>query len=73
MPSIFYIIYIFLKGAKAMATAKKTLKVEVTSDNYEGNKSYEIPGFTQSQIDGIKKFLYEVGYVGVRSIRVVEA
>ena len=55
-----------------MATAKKTLKVEVTSDNYDGIKSYEIPGFTQSQIDGIKKFLYEVGYVGVRNIRVVE-
>ena len=56
-----------------MATQKKTLTVEVTSDNFEGIKSYEIPGFTQSQIDGIKKFLYEVGYVGVRNIRIVEA
>ena len=56
-----------------MATAqKKTLTVEVTSDNYDGIKTFEVPGFTQSQIDGIKKFLYEVGYVGVRSIRVVE-
>lgn len=55
-----------------MATAKKTLTVEVTSDDYDGIKTYEIPGFTQSQIDGIKKFLYEVGYVGVRNIRVVE-
>ena len=55
-----------------MATAKKTLKVEVTSDNYDGIKTYELTGFTQSQIDGIKKFLYEVGYVGVRNIRVVE-
>lgn len=54
------------------AAQMKTLTVEVTSDNFEGIKSYEIPGFTQSQIDGIKKFLYEVGYVGVRNIRVVE-
>lgn len=55
-----------------MATQKKTLTVEVTSDDYDGIKTYELPDFTQSQIDGIKKFLYEVGYVGVRNIRVVE-
>lgn len=55
-----------------MATQKKNLKVEVTSDNFDGIKTYELTGFTQSQIDGIKKFLYEVGYVGVRNIRVVE-
>lgn len=55
-----------------MAAQKKTLTVEVTSDNYDGIKSYEISGFTQSQIDGIKKFLYEVGYIGVRNIRIVE-
>lgn len=54
------------------AAQMKTLTVEVTSDNYDGIKTFEVPGFTQSQIDGIKKFLYEVGYVGVRSIRVVE-
>ena len=51
---------------------EKVLTVEVMSDNYDRIKTYELPGFTQEQIEGIKKFLYEIGYVDVRNIRVVE-
>ena len=54
------------------ATKKVGITVEVGSDNYDNLKTYEFNDFTQDQVDAIKKFLYEVSYVGVRNIRVVE-
>ena len=54
------------------ATKKVSITVEVGSDNYDNLKTYEFNDFTQDQVDAIKKFLYEVSYVGVRNIRVVE-
>ena len=56
-----------------MAKAKKVgMTVEVTSDNYGQIKTYEFPDFTQEQVDTVKQFLYDVSYVGVRNIRIVE-
>lgn len=54
------------------AAKKVKITVEVGSDNYDNLKTYEFDCFTQDQVDAIKKFLYEVGYIGVRNIRVVE-
>ena len=55
-----------------MEDKKVKIEVEVGSDNYEHLKTYEFDCFTQDQVDAIKKFLYEVGYVDVRNIRIVE-
>ena len=55
-----------------MAAKKVCMTVEVASDDYDQIKTYAFPDFSKTQVDAIKKFLYEINYVGVRNIRVVE-
>jgi hypothetical protein len=61
-----------------MATKKTTKKteeekvytVEVVSSDFDMIKAYELKGYSESDILAIKRFLYDVDYVGAKTIRI---
>ena len=61
-----------------MATKKTTKKteeekiytVEVVSADFDTIKAYELKGYSESDISAIKRFLYDVDYVGAKTIRI---
>ena len=59
-----------------MATKKteamKTLTVELTTEDYPEIRTKVLEGFTESDISAIKRFLYEIDYIGAKNIRIVE-
>ncbi len=55
-----------------MASKKYGMTVELTSEDYPQIRTYTFPGFSKSQVDAIKQFLYEIDYLGAKNIRVID-
>ena len=50
----------------------KTINVEVSNADREHIKTYELTGFTQDQINAVKRFLYAIDYRNANTIRIME-
>ena len=48
----------------------KIYRVEVVSSDFDMIKAYELKGYSESDISAIKRFLYDVDYVGAKTIRI---
>ena len=51
---------------------KKTLTVEIVTEDYPQIRTKILEGFTESDISAIERFLYEIDYIGAKNIRIVE-
>lgn len=51
---------------------KKTLTVELVTNDYPQIRTKVLEGYTESDISAIKRFLYDIDYIGAKNIRIVE-